>query len=122
MQFICVCLNAVRENGYQAHKNETDIPSCSSGLLFHSLTQEEMGEKKGGSGQNKVETKAPILLKEKTTGDTRIERMQRIRGSSRLVAGNVSLGSISSVATLSRSAARFAGFCFRVVMLCFVLR
>ncbi len=64
-RFICVCLNAVSENGYQAHKNERDIPSYSSGLVFHSLPQVEKGEKEGGSGKNKVETKAPILLKEK---------------------------------------------------------
>jgi hypothetical protein len=55
-----------------------DIPSYSSGLLFPSLTQEEKGEKKGGSGKNKLDTKPPILLKEKTTGETRRERMQRI--------------------------------------------
>jgi hypothetical protein len=62
-------LNAVRENGCHAHKNERDFPSHSSGLLFHSLTtQEEIGEKEGGSGENKVETKATILLKEKRGG------------------------------------------------------
>jgi hypothetical protein len=33
-----------------------------------SLTQEEKGEKKGESDENKVETKAPILLKEKKVG------------------------------------------------------
>jgi len=51
------------------------------GLLFHSLTQEERGQKKGGSGENKVETKPPLeaLIKQDMRKDTEKDRLTMIQ-------------------------------------------